>query len=346
MTQLHSHSTGRGTVADFAAAPLPTLNVSALSVSVVSPNKTEMPVLNDVAFSIAPGEVLGVLGESGAGKSTLALALLQLLPTSFKIRSGSILLGDISLHDLGEEELRLIRGNEISLIYQDSSTLNPVLRIDRQVSEVIRAHSNWNSSRCLAEGRAMLELVGLGSDRIFSAYPHQLSGGQKQRVAIAQALACGPDLLIADEPTAFLDATTTLEVLDLIESVRSQFDTAVLLISHQPEVLAYLASRVMVLYAGQIIESGSTKDIFNSPAHPYTRELIRCGQPLANQQDRPCAKAHWPFISGASSFATDACPFENRCPDRMDICATGVPAITTIQPSHHVRCFDYAQEAL
>jgi peptide/nickel transport system ATP-binding protein len=241
--------------------------------------------------------------------------------------------------------LRSIRGNELSLVYQDSSALNPVLRVEQQVAEVIRAHSNWNKTRCLREARATLELVGLGDDRIFSAYPHQLSGGQKQRAAIAQALACGPDVLVADEPTASLDASTTLEVLNLIGHLRDRFNTAVLLISHQPEVLAHLSSRVMAIYAGRIIEEGPTQDVFDSPAHPYTRDLLRCRKPFPKEQDRSDSKPHWPFIPGTTKNASIGCPFENRCLHRMETCATCMPAISTVAPSHHVRCFEYAQEA-
>lgn len=343
MTQLHPHSMGRGTAAQ-AVVPVPTLSVSALTVSVSAPNGTEMTVLNDITFSIARGEILGVLGESGAGKSTLALALLQLLPRGFHIRGGNIFLRGTSLRELSGEELRSIRGNELSLIYQDSSALNPVLRIDRQVAEVIRAHSNWNKSRCLQEARGVLELVGLSDERIFSAFPHQLSGGQKQRAAIAQALACGPDLLVADEPTASLDATTALEILDLIERMRSQFETAVLLISHQPEILAYLSSRLMVIYGGQIVEEAKTKDVFDSPAHPYTRDLLRCRKPLPNGQQRDVGRARWPFIPGTSKATDCGCPFENRCGERLEICSRTTPVISTIEPRHHVRCFEYAQE--
>jgi oligopeptide/dipeptide ABC transporter ATP-binding protein len=344
MMQLHSHSTGRDKATAAVVAPIPALSVAALTISASAPNEAEKTVLHDVAFSVAAGEVLGVLGESGAGKSTLALSLLRLLPQGFEVRSGTIHLNGTSLLDLGDEELRSIRGNEVSLIYQDSSALNPVLRVDHQVAEVIHAHSNWSNARCLQEARATLELVGLGDDRIFSSYPHQLSGGQKQRVAIAQALACGPNLLIADEPTASLDATTALEILDLIERMRDQFHSSVLLISHQPEVLAYLSGRVVVMYAGRIIEEGWIQEVFDSPAHPYTRELLRCRTPFQDKQGPIGSKPRWPFIPGTANDFTAGCPFENRCLNRMELCAISMPPVTAIGQSHHVRCFEYAEE--
>lgn len=308
--------------------------------------EAERTILSDISFSVAPGEVVGVLGESGAGKSTLALALLRILPRGFHIRSGEIDLKSRSVLELSSEELRSIRGNQVSIVYQDSSALNPVLRIDAQVAEVVRAHSDWSKARCLQEAHAILVLVGLDEDRLFSAYPHQLSGGQKQRVAIAQALVCKPDLLIADEPTASLDASTTLDILDLIERIRCEFNTAVLLISHQPEVLAYSSDRVIVLYAGQIVEEGPTRDVFASPFHPYTRELLRCRKPAEDEANQDAGKLRWPFIagSGISLDAAMGCGFENRCLRRMDICGKHAPRITRVDAVRDVKCFEYEGE--
>ncbi len=343
MTPFTSHSTGRGTANNAGAASASLLKVSALTVSSTAMPGAERTILSDITFSVVPGEVVGVLGESGAGKSTLALALLRILPRGFQIRGGEIQLNSRSVLELSNKELRSVRGNEASIVYQDSSALNPVLRVDAQVAEVVRAHSEWNKACCLREAHEVLELVGLGEQRLFSAYPHQLSGGQKQRVAIAQALVCKPDLLIADEPTASLDASTTLDILNLIEQIRCNLNTAVLLISHQPEVLAYSTDRLMVLYAGQIVEEGPTRDIFDSPFHPYTRELLRCQKPTPNANRE--AKPYWTFIPGSTISPEPAgCGFENRCLQRKEICGRCLPHITHVEAGRDVRCFEYEGE--
>jgi peptide/nickel transport system ATP-binding protein len=323
------------------------LQVSDLTIAAAMAGEAPRLILENITFSIARGEVLGVLGESGAGKSTLALSLLLTIPQSFRIASGSILLGGYSLLEFGEDQLRNIRGNKISLVYQDSSVLNPVLRVQDQVAEVVRAHRDWGRTRCFMEARSALELVGLGDQRIVSSYPHQLSGGQRQRVAIAQALVCKPDLLIADEPTASLDPATTLDILNLLGEIRHRFGTAILLISHQPDTLAYLSDRVLVMYAGQIVEEGSTQDVFESPSHPYTRELLTCRRPLLNEPGREGRKPRWPYVAGSASArpASDAsCVFENRCSQRKEVCAKGVPQNARMNRTHFVRCFDYAKE--
>jgi peptide/nickel transport system ATP-binding protein len=258
------------------------LVVSGLTVSCITLGE-QKTILKDVSFSIRAGEVLGVLGESGAGKSTLALALLQLLPASFRISSGDIRLDNQSLLHLSEDAMCSVRGKALSLVYQDSSVLNPVLRVEDQVYEVIRAHSHGKAIHCRRDARESLALVGLGDERFLSAYPHQLSGGQKQRVAIAQAIASKPSLLIADEPTASLDAGTTLEILDLFKHVESTSNTSILLISHQPDVLAYLADRVLVLYDGKIVEEGPACEVLRSPLHPYTQDLLRCQSLLESE---------------------------------------------------------------
>lgn len=321
------------------------LEVSGLTVSAAAPRENEKTILRDISFSIARGEVLGVLGESGAGKSTLALALLQLLPTGFCTRAGQIDLCGQRLSDLQPKQMQTIRGKSMSLVFQDSSALNPVLRIEDQVYEVIRAHSDENKSTCRFQARETLALVGLGENRILSAYPHQLSGGQKQRVAIAQALACKPSILIADEPTSSLDAATALEILRLFKAIKKSGKTSILLISHQPEVLAYLSDRMIVLYEGQIVEEGATRQVLRSARHPYTQALLRCQNPLV--EFASLSRAFWPTIPGNQSFkhSSTGCALES-CVHRTENCADASSELLAVDPSHPVRCFQTCGEEL
>lgn len=344
MTQFHAYRNRRDE-ANSDAAPADLLTVSSLTVATSTEPGKRSSILSDVSFTIAHGEVLGVLGESGAGKTTLGRALLRLLPQNFEVLAGTIALDGSQLLGMTEEEMRSLRGDRISTAFQDCSSLNPVLRVEHQVVEIVRAHRNWKKSRCREEARAILQLVGLGEERLFSAYPHQLSGGQKQRVAIAQALVCGPQLLIADEPTASLDPVTTLEILALIESLSHERRMAVLFISHQPAVLACIADRVAVLYGGQIVEEGPAQAVLTSPLHPYTRALLSCQAPLI-QEYETTGKPRWPFIPLRPSRDQQAtgCIFDNRCTDRDDLCSKMLPPVTNIEARRQVRCFKYAEE--
>jgi peptide/nickel transport system ATP-binding protein len=340
MMQSHTHAAQRDTTVkqDRRAA----LRVSGLSISANSQIPAARAILQNVTFEAASGEVVGILGESGAGKTTLALSLLGLLPQGMVATSGSIHLDDLSLVGLSEERWQSIRGNIISVVYQDSSTLNPVLRVEDQVAEVIRAHRKQRWARSLEEARDTLKLVGLAEPRIGRSYPHQLSGGQRQRVAIAQALACGPQVLIADEPTASLDATTTFEILNLLRSIRKQFHTSIVLISHQPEVLGYLSDRLIVLYGGQIVEEGPARRVLEAPLHPYMRELMNCRCPLLSGGQ---GKARWPFIAGgADRIASHGCVFEGRCSIRKEECRIRIPSLQQLDHAHSVRCIEYSGE--
>ena len=237
----------------------------------------EFTILDRISFDIAPGEIVGLLGESGSGKTTMALSLLRLLPPNARVAGGSVQFRGRDLLSLNERQLREVRGAELSLIYQDSSVLNPVMRVGDQVTEVVRAHHRWPILRAREEAMAALAAVGLGgSDRIYTSYPHQLSGGQRQRIMIAQALVCKPDLVIADEPTASLDATTAAEIVDLVKGLKTVSDTSFLFITHDAATLATLADRVMVMYAGQIVEDGPLSEVYSQPQHPYTRALLEC----------------------------------------------------------------------
>jgi ABC-type glutathione transport system ATPase component len=216
------------------------------------------PEIVNASFVIAPGQVVGLAGESGCGKTTLALSLLRLLPPSARVLTGSIRFRGQELMDMSERQLEKIRGARISMVLQEPGiALHPMLPAGEQVADVIQAHKPWSRQRCREEVvRVLLQVHLKNVGRIYSAYPHQLSGGQRQRVVIAQALACRPDLVIADEPTASLDARAQAEILTLLRELRERYETAMLLISHSPTVLAKLADRVMVMHAGRIVEQG------------------------------------------------------------------------------------------
>lgn len=233
--------------------------------------------VDDMSFEIGSAETVGLMGESGCGKSSVALALLGLISRTNCELFGSVRFAETELLALDESRLQRIRGTSISLIHQEPArALNPVIRVGEQVAEVIHAHRAWGWKKCRAEARTMLERVGLREiDRIFSAYPHQLSGGQCQRVVLAQALACGPRLLIADEPTAHLDARSQSEFLALLENLRRQSGNSLLLVSHAPEVQGRLADRLLIMRAGRIVEEGRYDDLRRNASQPYTRSLLR-----------------------------------------------------------------------
>lgn len=230
-----------------------------------------------VCFDIAPGEVVGLMGASGSGKSSIALALLGLLPGESAEISGSVLLRGQELLALHESALQKIRGATISLAFQEPEiSLSPMMRAGDQVAEVIHAHRCWDWTRCRVEAESMLARVGLTQTaRIFSAYPHQLSGGQRQRVVLAQALCCNPALLIADEPTASLDARSQADFLALLRRLKDESQISMLLISHTPEIQASLADRLLVMKDGRIVEQGSFDELYRSPSHAYTRVTLQ-----------------------------------------------------------------------
>lgn len=258
----------------------PLLIVKDLSLSYISGDR-QTRVLNSVSFSIDAGEVVGVLGESGSGKTSIALALLGLLPVNAHIENGTVRLRGEELLGLKECEWKNIRGKEISLIFQEPGiTLNPVMRVGQQVVEVLRAHHAWNAKRCRKEAESMLDQVRLSDvSRIYSAYPHQLSGGQRQRVAIAQALACKPSLVIADEPTSSLDTTIQADILALLKDLQQRLSLAFLLISHNPAILQKMAQRILVLEKGSIVEQGTASQVLRQPQHPGTQRLLEYARP-------------------------------------------------------------------
>jgi len=286
-----------------------------------------------------------VLGESGSGKSTLAASLLRLLPANGTFLKGTINLDGKNLLPLGLRELEKIRGRRIGIIFQEPSlALHPTIRVREQIRDVIAAHESLDRRTCEEKTRKLLEtLFATDAKRIGDSYAHQLSGGQRQRVLIAQAIACGPSLLIADEPTASLDPSTQQEILSLLGTLRQELNLAMILVTHNPAILAGFADRVLVLYAGKVAETGPAQEVLVSPQHPYTRALLQCLPPQIHAASSP-RKTRLPVISGdapnLSSFP-NGCRFEPRCVDRMDVCTEKDPAELTVSRNHSVSCFKY-----
>src|SRR5712664_2018443 len=285
--------------------------------------------LNGVSFSVGAGEILGVLGESGSGKSALAAALLRLLPANGRITGGEILLEGSNVLRMDAAQLRRIRGSGVSIVFQEPSlALHPTIRIGEQVVEVLRAHGASSKRERGERAREILAKVfSRDVDRIFSSYPHELSGGQQQRALIAQAIACDPALVVADEPTASLDPTTQREILTLFQSLRDQLGIAFVFITHNPMLLAGFADRVLVLYAGKIAEVGPAEAVLSSPQHPYTQALLKC-MPQVDAAEVVRRKALLPVIAGVAPSLmslAQGCVFEPRCEERMEICQVREP---------------------
>jgi ABC-type glutathione transport system ATPase component len=256
----------------------PLLDVKSLKIRYGAGNQLDRPLaVADVSFNVSAGEVVGLMGESGCGKTSIALALLGLLSKDRAQVTGSIRWRGKDLLALPANELRKIRGAQISMVFQEpEQALSPVLRIVDQVAEVIHAHTNSNWKDCRVEAQDVLAQIGLpATPRIFAAYPHQLSGGQRQRVVLAQALTCKPSLIVADEPTASLDTRSQNELLALLQQLKRETGVAILLISHSAEVQAHLADRLIVMERGEIVEQGTFEKMFRRPAHPLTRTMLR-----------------------------------------------------------------------
>jgi peptide/nickel transport system ATP-binding protein len=326
----------------------PLLEVKNLHVSYSARTGEDCHALAGVNFHLAAGEILGVLGESGSGKSTLAAALLRLLPSNGKIRKGSVLFEGKNLLAARPQELRKIRGGRIGLIFQEpSSSLHPALQVGQQVRDVVAAHESLDRHALNGKVSQLLASVfPADAERISRSYPHELSGGQRQRVLISQAIACRTSLLVADEPTASLDPRTQQEILQLFRTLRQKLGLAIILITHNPSLLAGLADRVLVLYAGRIAEIGPAANVLSSPKHPYTAALLRC-LPSDFAEGQTAHKARLHSIPGDPyppdlSLHEPGCQFEPRCAERMEVCKCDEPAAAEVNELHEVSCFRFS----
>ncbi|MDK4490966.1 ABC transporter ATP-binding protein [Fusobacterium necrophorum] len=312
------------------------LEIKNLEVQYVTDEETVYAV-NSIDIALNEGETLGLVGETGAGKTTTALGIMRLVPNPpGKIIGGDIIYEGENLLKLSEEEMRKIRGNKISMIFQDPMTsLNPVMTVGEQIAEVIQIHENTSTEEAMKKAGEMLELVGIPAARIHD-FPHQFSGGMKQRVVIAIALACNPKLLIADEPTTALDVTIQAQVLDLMNNLKEKFKTAMILITHDLGVVAQVCDKVAIMYAGEIVESGSLEEIFENTKHPYTLGLFGSIPSLDEERSRLTP------IQGLMPDPTilpKGCKFNPRCPHATDLCRKKIPNSVEVVPGHKVKCF-------
>ena len=303
----------------------------------------DIPIVDEVSFSIDPGEVLALVGESGCGKSMTALSILRLVPKPGQIKHGEILMNGRDVRGLSIPEIRHLRGHEISMIFQEPMTsLNPVVTVGKQVVEAIQLHESVDHQAARERTIELFDRVGIpdATDR-FDVYPHQLSGGLKQRVMIAMALSTRPKLLIADEPTTALDVTIQAQILGLLRDLQRETGMSILLITHDLGVVNELADRVAVMYAGRVVESGDRIELLSTPAHPYSEGLLksnpalsRPGQPLPEIRGVVPPPEEWPA----------GCRFSNRCARVFEPCESEVPGPTSVSPSQYACCHAVAKE--
>ena len=295
----------------------------------------DVKAVNGISFAVEQGKTLGLVGETGAGKTTTALGILRLVPEPGKILSGSIRYKEQDILQMPEKDVQDLRGNEISMIFQDPMTaLNPVMTVGDQIAEVILRHQDCSKVEAQKRMMEMLDKVGISSDRA-GDYPHQFSGGMKQRIIIAIALACNPKLLLADEPTTALDVTIQAQVMRMVNELKREFGTSMLLITHDLGIVAESCDAVAIMYAGEIVEYGSLEDIYDHTAHPYTIGLFGSIPRLDLDTDRlrPIQGLMPDPINLPSG-----CPFHPRCPYFTEKCGTNVPAYREITPGHLVKC--------
>ena len=325
-------------------ADAPLLRLDRVRTAFPVPGGREAAAVDEVSFEIRRGETLGLVGESGSGKSMTALSIIRLVPPPGRITSGRIELDGKNLLDLDERAMRKVRGRRIGFVFQEpTAALNPVLTIGSQIAETVAAHDLGRGAKARARAIELLEAVRVPDPvRRAREYPHQLSGGLKQRAMMALALAASPDLVIADEPTTALDATVQAEVLDLFREMKRTFNLSLLLITHDLGIVAEMADRVAVMYAGRIVEQAPVARIFETPAHPYTRGLLSC---IPGRQPGPRLAAI-PGMVPALGQLPSGCAFAPRCDRRFDPCDTRPPDITVVEPGHETRCYLHQASAV
>jgi peptide/nickel transport system ATP-binding protein len=319
----------------------PILVVDALRTEFATGEGPPAVAVSDLSFALHKGETLCIVGESGCGKSLTALSILRLLPRPYgRIGGGRVLLDGKDLATLSDAEMRAVRGRAISMIFQEPMTsLNPVLTIGRQIAETVMVHEGLAWPACMERALAMLRQVRIPEpERRLHDYPHQLSGGMRQRVMIAMALACRPRVLLADEPTTALDVTIQAQILDLVRDLQAETGTAVILITHDLGVVAEMAQRVLVMYAGHKVEEGSAEEIFDAPTHPYTRGLMAAMPHLGGTGHRARLN-EIPGVVPALQARPPGCPFAPRCDLAMERCRMEAPPLARVGGTHAAACW-------
>ena len=299
----------------------------------------EVKALNGVSFSMNEGEVLGIVGESCSGKSVTAYSIMGLTAYPGKLIGGTIYFNGHQIEKMSEKEMRKIRGNEVSIIFQDPMTsLNPVYTIGNQITEVIRLHTGKSKKEAYDRAKELLELVGINEPtKRLKQYPHELSGGMRQRVMIAIALACEPKLLIADEPTTALDVTIQAQILELMQELRQKLGMSIIMITHDLGVVASMCERIAVMYAGHIVEYGTADEIFYEPKHEYTKGLINSIPKLSAQEIERLVPIEGQPVDLLNPPA--GCPFAPRCANCMKICLREMPPKTELSDTHYSHCW-------
>ncbi|MCX7570929.1 ABC transporter ATP-binding protein [Tumebacillus sp. DT12] len=298
--------------------------------------------VDDVSFSIPAGRTVAVVGESGCGKSVTALSVMRLVAEPGRIEKGEIRFGDQDLLRLREGEMRGLRGNDIAMVFQEPmSSLNPVLTIGEQLIEPLMEHRLLSKKEARAESAGLITRVGIPrAEEMLKAYPHELSGGMLQRIMIAIALSCQPKLLIADEPTTALDVTVQAQILDLLNGIKAESNTAILLITHDLGVVAEMADHVVVMYAGKVIEEAPVIELFQNPRHPYTKGLLRSKPVIGRREERLYSiPGQVPQLIGLG----EACAFADRCESCLPVCRERRPVITQGENGHLVACWLYEE---
>lgn len=311
------------------------LEIKNLTINYVT-KASVVEAVNDVSLSLERGETLGLVGETGAGKTTTALGILRLIAEPVgQYKQGKIIFEGEDLLKKPIKDMRSIRGNKISMIFQDPMTsLNPILTVGDQIAEVIQLHEKCSNAQAIKKAQEMLELVGIPGER-YEEYPHQFSGGMKQRVVIAISLACNPNFIIADEPTTALDVTIQAQVLELMNNLKKEFNTSMILITHDLGVVAEVCDKVAIMYAGRIVEQGTLEDIYANPVHPYTIGLFGSIPDLYDDKER-LTPIHG--LMPDPSALPVGCAFAPRCPKACEECLKRQPVETKLSDTHFVRC--------